>query len=259
MTSFRQIFGAALVVLCMTGAALAQEPAAADKQAPAAEASLTPEQEAAMKSLVQGPAEVKLRDVATLAIPKGMMFVPADQAAAFLQSQGNTGTESVMGMVVPKEDEKSVWFVVAEYDDNGFIKDAEADKFNADEILDGMKEGIKERNEEITKLGHPAMEIVGWIQKPTYDKEKRQLVWSIAARDVTAPGAPAADPNENSVNYNTFTLGRAGYISLNLVSAQGKIEQDKHVAAELLAGLKFVQGRRYEDFDPKTDKVPNTA
>lgn len=257
MTFFRQIFGAALIVLCMTAPAFAQ--AEADKvapaaAAPAAEMKLTPEQEAAIKSLVQGPAEVKLRDVATLAIPADMLFVPANQAAAFLQSQGNLHTEGVMGLVVPK-DEKQVWFVVAEYDDNGFIKDADGDKFNADEILEGMKEGVKEGNEERAKLGHPSMEVVGWIQKPAYDKEKRQLVWSVSARDVPAPGQPAMDPNENSVNYNTFTLGRAGFISLNLVSAQGRIEQDKHVAGELLAGLKFVQGRRYEDFDPKTDKV----
>lgn len=262
MAFFRQIFGAALVVLCVTTAAFAQAPAATDKVAPAAnqappaaEAQLTPEQEQALKSLVQGPAEVKLRDVATLAIPDGMIFVPADQAAGFLREQGNQSTQGVVGMVVPREDRKEVWFVVAEYDDSGFIKDAEGDQFNADEILEGMKEGITQDNEERAKLGYPAMEVVGWIQKPAYDKQKRQLVWSVAARDIPAAGAPAASANENSVNYNTFTLGRTGYISLNLVSMQGTIEKDKHVAAELLAGLKFVQGRRYEDFDPKTDKV----
>lgn len=249
MTSLRNIFIAALVAVCLALPAFA---------GPAAEPKMPPDEEKASRELaagiVHGPADVKLRDIATMSIPAGMMFVPEKQAVAVLQSMGNPAGDTVVGVVAP-EDNAAGWFMVADYDDSGYIKDADGDHFNADEILEGMKEGLKQDNEERTKRNLPAMEVVGWIQKPTYDKQKNQLVWSVAARDLTADGKPATAESENAVNYNTFMLGRGGYISLNLVSSQGQIEKDKQVAATLLSTLKFVPGRRYQDFDAKTDKV----
>ncbi len=260
MTVHKFFFIAAIVVMCLSTSAFAQAPAPQPDGAPAvsSEAKMTPDEEKAARELaagvVHGPAEVKLRDIATMSIPQGMMFVPEKQAVAVLQSMGNPAGDTVVGVVAPENDAGG-WFVVADYDDSGYIQDAEGDHFNADEILESMKAGLKADNEERSKRNLPAMEVVGWIQKPTYDKQKNQLVWSIAARDIGADGKPVSAETENAVNYNTFMLGRGGYISLNLVSSQGQIEKDKQVASKLLSGLKFVQGRRYEDFDAKTDKV----
>ena len=50
-------------------------------------------------------------------------------------------------------------------------------------------------------------------------------------------------------------LGREGYISLNLVTSESHIAQDKADAGALLAAVDFKGGKRYGDFNSSTDKV----
>jgi uncharacterized membrane-anchored protein len=65
-------------------------------------------------------------------------------------------------------------------------------------------------------------------------------------------GVADQDP---TINYNTYVLGRQGYISLNLITSASTIEAEKAVAHQLLSAVSFNGGKRYEDFDASTDKV----
>jgi uncharacterized membrane-anchored protein len=64
-----------------------------------------------------------------------------------------------------------------------------------------------------------------------------------------------AGADKTSVNYNTFALGRGGYIKLDLVTPRADIEADKPVVATLLGDLHYNEGKKYENFNPKTDKI----
>jgi len=57
------------------------------------------------------------------------------------------------------------------------------------------------------------------------------------------------------VNYNTYVLGREGYVSLNLITNASTVEADKPAAHELLGAVNFNDGKRYGDFNSSTDKV----
>jgi uncharacterized membrane-anchored protein len=74
-------------------------------------------------------------------------------------------------------------------------------------------------------------------------------VWSAEARE---KGVANQDP---TVNYNTYVLGRHGYISLNLITNSSTVESDKPSAHQLLEAVSFNDGKRYSDFDESTDKV----
>jgi uncharacterized membrane-anchored protein len=88
------------------------------------------------------------------------------------------------------------------------------------------------------------------VQPPKYDATTHRLVWSAELRDKqSAPG------DDSGVNYNTYALGREGYVSLNLVSDMHNIEADKPVAHTLLGGLQFNAGKRYEEFNASTDHI----
>jgi len=100
------------------------------------------------------------------------------------------------------------------------------------------------------KMGAPAIEIVGWAEKPAYDAATHRLAWAMSSREKGA----AADQAQG-VNYNTYVLGREGYFSLNLVTELADLPKDKPAAQGLLAALAFNDGKRYADFDSKTDKV----
>jgi hypothetical protein len=65
--------------------------------------------------------------------------------------------------------------------------------------------------------GFTELEIIGWVEKPTYTAATHRLVWSMSAKD---KGAPADAPV--GINYNTYALGREGYVSMNLLTSLNK-------------------------------------
>lgn len=204
---------------------------------------------AAGKAAISGPREVPIADQGSIALPSGTIFVPATEANKLMTAMGNSFSEKRLGLIVPTAKGEN-WFVDVEWINEGYVKDGDAKEWEPDTMLQGMREGTEEQNKARVAKGIPAMQIVGWIEPPTYDGQAHKLVWSLAARD---EGAPTGQPQ--TVNYNTFALGRNGYVSLGLVTDNSAIGGDKAIAKALLASLKFDTGKRYEDFDGSTDKV----
>jgi uncharacterized membrane-anchored protein len=203
--------------------------------------------EAARAAATDGPADVKVRDQAGLKLPAGFVFVPSPQANRLLKSMGNTPGDDLTGVVFPADG--GSWFAVVRYISEGHIKDDDAKDWNADDLLKSLKEGTEAANEERQRMGIAPMEVVGWAEKPRYDAATHRLVWSASTRD---KGAAQSD---QGVNYNTYMLGREGYVSLNLVTDLADLEKHKPSALQLLGALQFNEGRRYADFNGSTDKV----
>lgn len=232
----------------------AAEPAKADGDKAAAASSKEDDAKlAAIKAaMVHGPAKVSLGDQAVVDMPKDFIFLPKEQAVALMEEMGNHMDQDNFYGLFMSADDAQTWFIAASFDDSGFIKDDDQSKIDADSILADMKKGVDEDNEDRKTKGISQLEIVGWIEKPHYDAKAHQLVWSIEAKEF---GSADATTNDNSINYNTFALGRGGFISLNLVSKRSTIESDRKAVGALLSDLKFNDGKKYENFDPKTDKV----
>ena len=224
------------------GPAMAQNPAA-DRQAEAQAAF-----KAAEAAMTKGPADIKLVDQAVLKIPGGQAFIPEAEAGRLLQAMGNRAGDGLLGLVMPLG--KAEWFVVARNNKSGYVKDDDAKEWKADDLLKSLKEGTEGANAERRKRGIPEIEIIGWVQPPAYDAGTHRLVWSLSSK--TKGAKDAADAG---INYNTYALGREGYISMNLVTSLDSIERDKPVAHGLLAALNFNEGKRYGDFNASTDKV----
>ncbi|MFC4158876.1 DUF2167 domain-containing protein [Chitinimonas lacunae] len=221
---------AALSLLC--------QPAQAQQTEPVADPHIT-----------AGPSEIKLRDQATLKLPADYLFIDQQRGSELMRKMGNPTDSRFLGLVVPK-DEKAQWMVVAEYEASGYIKDDDAKDWNADELLTSLKEGTEAANQARREANIAELEVTGWAEKPHYQADSHQLVWAALSRD---KGAPASDGQ--GINYNTYALGREGYISLNLVTDAATIEADKPAARTLLAALSFNDGKRYQDFDASTDRV----
>lgn len=203
--------------------------------------------QAASDAMVAGPHSIELRDQATLTLPEGYGFVPAAEGAAVMKLMGNQTDERFIGLIFPSSEAN--WFVTIDYEPSGYIKDDDAKDWDADALLDSLKDGTKAANEHRERMGIPPIEVTRWVEQPTYDSTSHRLVWSAEAKTV---GISDPDP---TINYNTYVLGRQGYISLNLITTASTIEVEKPVAHELLAAVAFNDGRRYSDFDASTDKV----
>ena len=203
---------------------------------------------AAAQVAVAGPSDVKVREQALLNLPEGYVFVPRPEADNLMRAMGNLSDERLVGLVFPKDDAQ--WLAVVKYENSGYIRDDDAKNWNVDELFDSLKRGTDEANKDRRSRGFPELEIIGWAERPRYDAATHRLVWSMAARNKDAP----ADAS-SGVNYNTYALGREGYVSLNLISDIRTVERDKTHAQRLLAALEFQPGKRYADFNANTDRM----
>jgi uncharacterized membrane-anchored protein len=194
-----------------------------------------------------GPTEIKFRDQASLRLPAGYLFIPEKEGRDVMDIMGNRTDERFLGLIFP--DSQAGWLVTLNYEPAGYIKDDDAKHWDADELLQSLKDGTEAANEHRKQMGIAPIEVTRWIEVPGYDSETHRLIWAAEARD---KGGASQDP---TINYNTYVLGREGYISLNLITVASAIETDKAAARELLSFIDFNSGKRYADFNSSTDKV----
>jgi uncharacterized membrane-anchored protein len=188
-----------------------------------------------------------------LQLPEHFGFIPQKEAAEAMRLMGNrTGTEFV-GMIVPLPREgggsNASWFVTLQYDPAGYIKDDDAQHWDSSKLLQTLKDGTEAANADRERLGIPPIAVTRWVQSPTYESDSHRLVWSAEAK---RKDGSDTDP---TINYNTYVLGREGYVSLNLITTAATVARDRLTAGELLSGVDFKSGKRYGDFNSSTDKV----
>lgn len=226
-----------------------QPPSAAQPAASGPEAELDAAWAAARKTAVPGPTRIKLLDEAELAIPADQVFIPAAEANRIMAAMGNPARPVRYGIIVGRK-KGDEWLVDVDWIKEGYVRDDEAKDWKPDALLASLKENTERDNEGREARGLPALDVVGWAQPPAYDGSAHRLVWSMLLKD---RGADAAQPQ--TVNYNTYALGRDGYFSLDLITDSAHIAADKEVARQLLGSLTFNPGKRYQDFNASTDKV----
>lgn len=205
--------------------------------------------DAATRTAIRGPATVPLTNQATLNVPEQLVFVPKDEASRILRSYGNTTGGDLLGIVTNKGPGDEI-LIVIHFEKEGYVADEDAHDWNADDLLAELKRGVDRSNEDRVRRGFRGLKLLGWIEKPTYDATRHQLVWSAASINEDEPAG-----KDTVVNYNTYALGREGYLSLNLVTHTSLVDAQKPIAHALLEGLNFVPGKRYEDFNRATDKL----
>ena len=172
-----------------------------------------------------GPIDVPLADQAVLHLPAAEVFVPQPQADKLLASFGNPVADpEMLGVILPR-DPRATWAMPVRFHKSGFIKDDDARTWDADAMLRGLRLGTEEQNKDREKAGIPGLAVTGWSEAP------------------------------QNVNYNTFALGRQGYFSLVMLTALPDLPALKPVADRQIAALEYNSGKRYADFDPKTDRV----
>jgi uncharacterized membrane-anchored protein len=201
----------------------------------------------AAASMQKGVATIALRDQAQLHLPEGYGFIPSKEAARLMAAMGNQTSERFIGLIVPLPEPS--WFVTVNYEASGYIKDDDAKNWDAKELLQNLRDGTEEGNKRRESMGIPPIMVSRWVEPPAYDGTTHRLVWSAEAKLKTGQ-----DPDP-TINYNTYVLGREGYISMDLITASSSVENDKRYARELLSAVDFNQGKRYTDFSSSTDKV----
>lgn len=187
----------------------------------------------------EGPGDFELgRGVATISLKSGYVFAGPKDTKKVMELLGNPPSGQEAGMVMPA-DENQNWFLIFEYNPVGYVSDDDSHEIDANAILEGIRQGTEQANEVRRKKGYPTLEVLGWFENPRYDQRTNNLVWALEARD---------EGGERFVNYNTRLLGRAGYMSVTLVTDPETMASNKSVVNYVLSGFSYNRGSRYMDF-----------
>jgi uncharacterized membrane-anchored protein len=208
--------------------------------------------EEGQKTFIAGPRKIKLADQAILSLPANEGFFPAAAAVRMMHAGGVAGDGKTLLGIVVSYPKTANWINVVEFKKDGYVRDDEAGKLNADDFLAKMREGTEQSNVERRKRGLPELSVAGWAEAPYYDAATHKMSWSVIGHP---KDKGMTNLDNDSVNYRTIALGREGYLSLTMVSKLSELAADKPIVADLLAGLQYNDGKRYSDFSASTDHV----
>ena len=211
---------------------------------------------AAVKKLVEGlkPKQGKIEihsGLATVNVsPKFKFLESKDADTVVVKLWGNPPGNKAIGLLYPASGGlfgTNSWAVIFHYEEDGHVKDDDANSIDYQKMLVEMKEGAQQANKERVKEGYPAVDIIGWAAPPRYDSATHKLYW--------AKELKFGDSEENTLNYNLRMLGRKGVLILNVVAPMSQLGDVEAAAPEILSMVDFNAGERYADFKPGTDKM----
>lgn len=189
--------------------------------------------------------------LAKIRVPEEFRYLDSKDADTVLSRLwGNPPDSRTLGLLVPAKISPAspeAWAVIITYDEDGYVKDDDAETMDYDKLIKQMREGTSEANKEREKAGYPGIELVGWATPPRYDKGTHKMYW---AKELKFGGN-----DENTLNYNIRMLGRRGVLVLNVVAGMSQLRDIEAVAPAVLAMVDFQEGHRYTDFNASTDKV----
>jgi uncharacterized membrane-anchored protein len=206
------------------------------------------------QGLAQQSGQITLKGgIAQLEVGSNFAYLGPKDAETFLvQLWGNPpdyGSDT-LGVLLPKDvDALSTdgWAVVVDYEDSGYVSDADANSIDYDDLLKDMQKGLEEENKTRIEHGYAPLTLVGWAAPPHYDQATHKLYW---AKRLRSP-----DDGADTLNYNIRVLGRHGVLDLNVVASVDQLPMIEQRVPEILAMVDFKQGNTYAEYDSHVDKV----
>lgn len=193
----------------------------------------------------RGPAVAQLGDnLAEVDLSEDYVFLGADDTRRLMQQMQNPITGTEIGTVAPV-DQEARWFIVFEFEETGYVDDAEKDELDADVILDSIRSSTMAANEERRERGWATMEILGWQESPYYDENTNNLRWAVIG---------STEGHEN-INRIVKLLGRRGVVTATLVASPDELVAAAAETDVLLTGYRFRPGSTYAEYVPGTDKL----
>ncbi len=189
--------------------------------------------------------------IATLNLPNSFRYLaPNDTERVLTQGWGNPPGPATLGMILPTAVNPlgaNGWGVIITYEEDGHVNDNDADSIDYDTLLKEMQEAMLQESEERKKQGYDGLTLIGWAEKPTYDRVSHKLYW---AKELASDRG-----DQHSLNYNIRVLGRKGVLVLNAVAGINQIDAIKTEMQNVVAFTNFNPGNAYGDFNESTDQV----
>jgi uncharacterized membrane-anchored protein len=196
-----------------------------------------------------GPTKGKVGTIAEVDVPAGYKFSDRVGLLTLLELTMNPSSPQDMAVICPRDYSmrNQTWFLTFEWNAVGRVEDNDRGNLDGNAILESLKAGQTQDNQNRSAKGWPTLNLLGWSKAPFYDPETNLLTWAtrISASDM---------PQAITVNYNSRVLGREGVMSVNLVCAEFELEKELPGYRQIVKGFSFVPGKRYAEWR-EGDKV----
>jgi uncharacterized membrane-anchored protein len=192
----------------------------------------------ASPGMTEGPASVQMGKVAKIEVPAGYSFIDAKTYQAFRKRAHEPVSGNEMGLLVSTNEDEDLT-VVFEFSQDGYVKDDEKNKLDANKLLDSYRRGTAEANKQRKENGEPEIQVLGWEIPPKYNETTHNLEWAIRG----SVGGQAL------LNYDTRLLGRKGVMTVTWI-----VEEPEKMAAalpkfqQLLSAYSFIPGETYAEY-----------
>ena len=184
---------------------------------------------------------------ATLNVPADFYYLsPADAKTVLVDIWGNPpAAAGTTGMIFPAKyapTDIEAWGSTVEYNADGYVSDADAATTNYDELLQNIKDAIRENNAEREKRGFPKITLVGWASTPHYDRSAHAMHWArdLIFGDDTQP--------QHTLNYSVRVFGRQGVFQFNFVASLDQLKEIEGVIPTVTKLVEFDKGMAYGDY-----------
>lgn len=179
-----------------------------------------------------GPGSEQIGSQAIIKTDADLAFLDEANSRKFLELTGNIPEDDLYVLASTASD----WWATFTFSPMGYVKDD--DEIDADELLESIKSGDEESNEQRKRLGISELYTDGWAVPPHYDSESKRLEWGVR---LISEGQPV-------VNYTVRILGRTGVMNATLVADPETLQADVQSFKASLAGFEFNPGERYAEF-----------
>ena len=186
--------------------------------------------------------------IATLKVPDGYKFLNKSQSE-YVNELWDNPPSVLLGMLFLEEDSifSQEYVVVIDYIEDGYISDDEANEMDYDELMEDIIDSEEDDNLEREKLGYIKIFSKGWASSPHYDEKNKKLHWAF---EFNFEG-----DDYNILNYKVLTLGRKGFITMNIISEMNNFELVNSDKDNFLSSIDFNKGYKYSEFNSATDKI----
>lgn len=189
--------------------------------------------------------KAKIGSNAEIDLPEGLQLTGADGAKKLLQMFGNLASGQDLAILSSND---LSWWATFQFEADGYVKDDEKDKIDADAILATKREEQDQGNRQRTAKGLNALTLTGWAVPPFYNEATKSLEYGLRV------AAKGREQEGESVNYNTKILGRRGWMDVQLVCDPDQLEPSLAALRGALNGFHYLSGETYAEYR-KGDKV----
>ncbi len=188
---------------------------------------------------------------ATIHVPQGYMYLDKKQTQHLMSDiWDNLPDDDILGSLAIDTAnifiEIQTAFIIY-FDNCGYVKDDDANSIDYDDMLEDMKKSAKEDSKTRIENGLDGYELVGWAERPYYDKDLKVLHW--------AKQLKFNNDSSDVLNYDIRVLGKNGYMILQAISDMEELPNIKAISNQLVSSVEFDNGYTYNDFDPTKDKI----